>query len=284
MANETTYALISSLLPDAWEAALMYAEQTLVMPGIVQSYGDRTGMVPRKSSEYAAGTVATGLGETTDISTEQAFTRSLLSTLTPQESGTGYLITDRRIESDDVMDVMADLTEHINYSVFRQVEAHLLAAMGSITGGTVGAAGSILTWTHVYNGRAILRNAGVPGPYNVVLHEYSYLKLATVANIAGLSLPAPLKIRDDIQNTYYIGTVEDMNIYTTGVLSAGTAVSQGIFNRQALALDVRRALRIEAERDASKRATEVIPTMIYGYGTWRPTWGVKIISDASTPT
>src|SRR5688572_4608669 len=105
MANETTYALISSLLPDVYEAALMYAQETFIMPQLVTLYTDQTGMQDRHFSQYATGTVATGLGETSDLTT-QAFQRSLLSTLTPGEIGTQFVITDRRLDSDDV-DILA---------------------------------------------------------------------------------------------------------------------------------------------------------------------------------
>jgi hypothetical protein len=52
----------------------------------------------------------------------------------------------------------------------------------------------------------------------------------------------------------------------------------------ALALDVRRAPRIERERDASRRADEINLSAVYAHGTWRSKFGVQLISDASVPT
>ena len=52
----------------------------------------------------------------------------------------------------------------------------------------------------------------------------------------------------------------------------------------ALALDVRRAPRVERQRDASRRAEELNLSAVYAHGVWRPKFGVKIISDASIPT
>lgn len=284
MANETTYALISSLLPDIWEAALMYAQENFFMPTIVKTYTDQDGMQDRKVSEYSGGTVATSLGETDDLST-QAFSRSLLATLSPAEIGTQFLVTDRRLASDDV-DVMADLSRHIGYTIFKQIETDLAGNFSSFTGGTIDNTGGTLTWQNIYNGRALLAAAAVPPPYNVVLHEYQWLDLATAANIAGIANAGPLRIRDEIQSRYYVGSVGDMDFFATGteVISAGTAVSAGIFNMDALALDIRRPMRIELERDASKRATEVNATAIYAQGLYRDAWGVTIISDASAPS
>lgn len=283
MANETTYALISSLLPDIWEAALMYAEKTFFMPSVVTTFTDQAGMENRKNSKYATGTVVTGLGETTDLTT-QAFSRTALSTLTPAEIGTQFIVTDRRMASDD-MSVMADLSQHIGYTIFNQVETDLLADGTLLTGGTVSmGSGTALTWTKLYEARAILRASGVPGPYTVVLHEYQWLSLATAANIAGLTNAAPLTLRNDIQSTYEVARINDMSMYSTGVLSAGSLVTGFIFGSNSIALDIRRGSRIELQRDASLRSTEVNATMIYAHGAWDPTRGVQIKASALTPS
>lgn len=281
MANESTYALISSLVNPIWEAALMYARMNLVMPELVTVFTDQAGMQDRKVTEYAAGTVVTGLAETTDL-TAQAVGRALLSTLSPAEVGTMYFLTDRRIASDPE-DVAADIAEKVGYEVFKQVETDLVGLFDNLTGGTVGTAGSALTWQNIYQGRARLAAAGVPGPYSVVLHEYQWFDLATAVNVVALSSGAPLRIRDEIQSRYYVGSVGDMNFYTNGVTSAGGTVYGGIFNRQAIALDIRRGFRIEPQRDASLRGTELNVTMIYASGVWRPSYGVAIVSDATAP-
>lgn len=283
MANETSYALISSLLPSIYEAALMYAQENFVMPMLVTVHSDHNGMQDRIYSKYAGGTVVTGLGETTDLTT-QAFTRASLVTLTPAEIGTQFVVTDRRMDSDDV-DVMTDLSQHIGYTVFKQVEAHLAATFSSLTAGTIGSAGSAMSWTTLYQARSVLAAGAIPPPYNVVLHEYQWLDLALAANIAGAATSGPMRFRDDIQSRYYVASVGDMDIYTTGteVISAGTAVYGGIFSRRAIALDIRRALRIELERNASLRSTEVNATMIYAHGVLDATYGAAILSDGSAP-
>lgn len=286
MANETTFALVSSLGPDIWEAALMFAQEQFVMPQLVTVFTDSMGWHDRFNSEYSQGTVVTGLGETTDLTT-QALSRSLLGSLSPGEIGTQYIVTDRRLtdDLDQQIDVIADAGEVIGYSVFKQVEAHLVAQLGSLTAGTVGTAGSALTWQIIYNARSILAYNNVPSPYSVVLPEYAWSDLANVANIVGSSNAFQLRIRDEIQSRYYVGSVNDMDFYVKGkdVFTAGTAVAAGMFSRQAIALDIRRGFRIEPERDASLRSTELNATMVYGYGTWRASYGVRINTDASAP-
>jgi hypothetical protein len=283
-ASDTTYADIQSLLPDVYDAAMMYAQQNFFMPSLVTVYTDMTGMQARKGSKYAAGTVVTGLGETDDLDTHtQEFARSAAFTLTPGEIGTQFFITDQRIESDD-SEVLADLSQHIGYTVFKQVEDDLLGNFSTFTGGTIGTAGGTLSWGDVYDAVAILRATGVPAPYFAVLHEYHYRRLAQAANIAGLANPAPLDLRDGIQSNYLVQNIGgNAFLYTSGVPAAGTAVVGAVFSRAALAYDVRRGLRIEPQRDASRRGVEVNATHIYAHGLRRSAWGVTLIGDASSP-
>ncbi|MFK5173505.1 hypothetical protein ACI3QN_13410, partial [Propionibacterium freudenreichii] len=57
-----------------------------------------------------------------------------------------------------------------------------------------------------------------------------------------------------------------------------------IFPQDALAIDWRRPIRIEAERKASKRGTQYNMSAVYAHGVWRPSLGVQMIFDASAPT
>lgn len=283
MANETTFALIKQFLPEVWEGALYYAQANFVMPRLVRTFTNLRSMMERNVTEYEPGTVEENLGELEDL-TPQELTRKLLARLTPQEHGMQYLISDRRVEGDDA-DILADAAREIGYQMGAHVESKLLADMANFTGGTVGSAGAALTWANVYEARARLAANRVPGPYNVVLHEYQWLDLAAAANIAATSVGHSMQIRNDIQSRYYIGSQGDLNFYHTTELTIDNSddVIGGVFNRDALALDLRRGLRIEPERDASLRATELNATMIYAHGIWRPAYGVKLVSDATAP-
>lgn len=279
----TTYSLVRQFLPDVWEAALDYAQQNFVMGNLVTVFADMAGMQGRMVTENEAGTVNTNLAETQDL-TPQAFNRRLLASLTPAEHGMQYMVTDRRVASDDES-VLADIAQEIGYAMGKKVEQDLLGDFSSFTGGSVGSAGSGMTWQLIFDGRARLAAAGIPGPYNVVLHEYQWLDLTTSVNIANTANPSSLTVRDDIQSNYYMGSMGDLNFYVTGLMTIdGLDDATGaIFSNSALALDWRRGIRIEPQRDASMRATEINASMIYAHGAWRASRGVKVISDATAP-
>lgn len=280
MAGETTYALIQSWLPDIVEATEMFLMQETIMPNLVQVFSDRTGREPRRGDRYNAGTVG-ALNETDDLTSFQEFSRTPFGTITPAEIGNPYLITDSRFESDNVSNIFADLVESNGYVFAKKLDQDLLGVFTNFNGGTVGAAGSALTWETLAKAEAIAAANGIPAPYNVVLHPFAVLNL----NL-GRANAVPLAVETALRqaNQFYVGSFGQMNIYRAPLLTAGTAVTQALFSRKAAALDIRRAIRPELQRDASKRATEVITTMLYGYGAWRRDYGIKIVSDASTPS
>lgn len=281
---QTTYALITSFLPDIWEAALMYAQENFFMPSLVTVFNDSTSDVARKGTAYSAGTVGT-LSEGVQIPDTQTFARSAFGTLTPAEYGTSFEITDNRMESDDVDNIMADLAQHIGYTFGKHVEGNLVGCFASFTGGSVGTGGTAdpMTWDRALSAEAILDMANVPGPYSLVISKYQALDLniVTSTNLPGVYHNDSKAQRD------YLASLGMFDIFGTGQIAAGTIVKGGMFSRDAIALDIRRALRLEFVRGSTgalKRSTFAVPTMKYAYGPWRADHGVVVVSDGSAPS
>src|SRR5690349_676913 len=125
MANETTLALITSLLDPIREGALMYAQNTFVATRLVRTFSDRSGFLNRVNSIYRETSVVDNLAESTDL-TPMEFDREALASLTPKEVGKQFVITDRRIET-DYENVLADAYTDIGYTVGKKVETDILA-------------------------------------------------------------------------------------------------------------------------------------------------------------
>lgn len=286
MANELSYKRINYLIPDIWEAALYFLEYSFGMPGAVTFFGDQTGMAPRDVSEYVEPSITTNLGELQDL-TPTLLTRRLKNQIIPKENGVQYLITDRRRETDNE-NIIADAGKFIGYTMGKQLELDLLTDMQSFSGGLIDKSGAALTWADIYKARARLAGTAVPAPYTLVLSEYQWLDLASAANIAATGIATSsqpvLKIRDDIQSKYYQGSLGDIDIFISGLVpvSSNNAIG-GMFNRQAIALDMRRGLRIEPFRDPSLRSMELNASMIYGHGVWRSEFGVMVKSQGTAP-
>jgi hypothetical protein len=82
--------------------------------------------------------------------------------------------------------------------------------------------------------------------------------------------------------TTLMGNVQIFTSSNIAVDGSDDAIS-GIFTRNAIWLDTRRAVRTENERDASARAWELNINAGYACGLVRSTYGVKFTADATAP-
>lgn len=276
-----TYSDISALVNDIYEDALVVARESTLAARLVTVFTDQTGLAPRKVTEY--GTVSINqVGEDDDLAS-QSFNRSLLSTLTPAEYGAQIFETYSRIETDPES-YRADSARELGAAMADKIDTDLLSNFSSLTGGTVGAAGTTLSWGHFFSAQTILRANKVPGPYFCVLHPYHWYDLASEVLPAGAQTNAPM-LQDRVAQSFWVQNVGGVDIFFSANISVDgndDAVS-AMFSRAAIAYDERRPFLLEPERDASRRGWELNASSVYAHGTWRPTYGVQIIADASQP-
>lgn len=208
MANETTLALINTtaLLDPIREGALRYAQYNFVAPRLFHTFTGR-GFLNRVNSIYRETGVTDNMTELQDLAAV-AFNRETYASLTPKEIGKQFILTDRRIETDNV-NVIADAAVEIGYTIGKKVEIDSLALFSGLSGGIVGATGSALTIDKIYEARAVLEARAVPGPYVTVLHSYQWLNI--FKNYVSLSNAAPLDIRNEAQRGYFVATIADMS-------------------------------------------------------------------------
>ncbi len=281
--GNTRYADISSLVMDVYEAAfLTLHEQNLLLPTVTRMSGG--GMQPRKSTTY--GTLnARAASEGEDI-TPTNFARSLAETLTPSRVADQVLLTDERIMTDPE-NVRADAAMELASTFAEKVDADIVAAFPSLTGGTQGTTGGTITLTMVSRAVATLRTGKVPGPYYCVLHPYQWQRIYEGVTAGSTSaFGAAPAFQDRLVQNYFTTPLIGGVIF---VVSANVTVSSNnatgaIYNPAALAYDERDPFTIEPQRDASRGAWELNANLRYATGVWRPTFGVQLIGLATNPT
>tara|TARA_R110000868_G_scaffold34930_9_gene125591 strand:- start:921 stop:1775 length:855 start_codon:yes stop_codon:yes gene_type:complete len=264
-----------------YEDAMFVARENDLMSSLVTNYTGQ-GIAPRVSSVYNATTIS-ALADSDDLAS-QSFAPTVLSTLTPSEVGAQYLITDQRMESDP-FGVMNAAAQELGYAMATKIETDIISNFTSFTGGTVGAAGSVMTWGRFFAAVAQLRAQKAPGPYYAVLHPYQIHDLASEVALAGTMGNTPT-FGDAVMTARFFSQAAGCSIFESSniAVDASDDAIGGVFSQMALALDIRRAMRVERQRDASRRAEELNLSAVYAHGVWRPKYGVKIISDASIPT
>ncbi|MBI4496844.1 MAG: hypothetical protein HY689_02955 [Chloroflexi bacterium] len=271
---------ISAFVNTIFEDALLVARDNNLMAALVTGFNDRAGTAIRQNSTYGTA-VINSIAETDDM-TSQAFTPSSLATLTPAEFGAQFFVTDLRQET-DLFGVRADAAMELGLALAQSVETNLLNDFSSLTGGTVGAAGTAITWGHFFAMVAHLRGQNAPRPWFFVCSPNTWHVLGKAVGPGATVTNSP-QFQDEVLRNWYVGSVAGVDIFTSSNTAAGTAAYAALFSRPALALDIRRAPRLEPERDASRRGIELNMTMVYAHGVWRPKFGVQGIFDASLPT
>ena len=290
MPTINAFSTVSALAPDIQEDAIFVIREAGLMQQLVTVMNDTSGLNPRKGYQYNQ-TSAKDIAEEDDL-TSSAFTPAIDQTLTPSEIGEQFFVTDSRVESELPERWRNDAGQELGLAALDKIETDLIGEMANLTGGTIGAAGTVITWGYLSAAIARARNANknAAKPLVGVIHGYQWAVLAKSATIAGASVAATApSFQDAITRQggsgVLVATFMGVPFYQV-YADPDTAddFTGGVFPREAIAIDWRRQIRVEAERDASRRGTELNMSGVYAHGVWRPTRGVKMIFDATAPS
>lgn len=165
-----------------------------------------------------------------------------------------------------------------------------LTALSSGFSTSVGTTTVDLTEAVILDAIATLEAANAPGPYAVICHTQQ--KRDMVASVGSTITPAAN------QGTGFRGVLNDLGAQQDGLLgmlygcdwrtNSTVPTANAGADRLGMMVSVNRALgfvekwpaRVEFERDASLRATEIVVVAAYGVGEIDDTSGVGILSDA----
>jgi hypothetical protein len=279
----TQLTSVNTYIPQIYEDALFVARDMNLAASLVRPYRGQGFMV--RNVPIWAQASAEAVDDAQDYNSPTTMSKSALATFTPGEIIAQALLTDQMMETDPDGAMQAASVE-LGGAVATKIDVDVFSAFSSLTADKGPGSGTALNMSYIAAGHAVVLNnkKGTPGPIYVVLHPYQWHDIwvelgMPVSTYAFLGEVANQALRD-----YAVGRFIGMEWYTsTNVNTSGTDAEGGVFHREALALDTRRAPRMETERDASRRATELNMTAGYGYGTHRSTYGVYITSDITAP-
>jgi hypothetical protein len=280
MTTTNTSALLGTLLNNIQEIALLAAsEQDIVAPLVHNYFAGSDTMAPRTVAAYTGGTMGT-IGETTDL-TPQTLSPAASKTFYPAIYAASYILTDARIASDPY-GAAADAGKDLGRLASVGIDTNLIGLFNpssTFTAGTIGTQAAALTWPLIAKASALLRQKFAPGPYNAVLTPAQWYDL-TAATSGVPTLFQAQELMNQMGAAFYQASWAGINFYVDANApgTAGTCFS-GIFSMDAIGLDIRRGLRIEAQRDASLGggAIELNASIVYAYGAMRPTFGCGLI-------
>ncbi len=272
---------LNSLFSNIFEDAVFAVTEQTIATRLVRNFNDALGTQTRTISEYPTVTPQQ-VAEGDDFSAPTKFTKTTLSTLTPAKYMAQFILTDERIDTDQ-QNAREDAAIALSNGFADNIDSNILSNFSSLTGGTVGASGSTMTWGYLMAAIAIMRGNKVPRPWYAVLHPYHWADLGEAAAVGATVTNAP-SFQDEVMRSFYVGSVLGVDLFfSANCKTSGSDAYSAVFNPNAIAFDLRKDLTLEWERDTSKTAWELNMHCRYAHGVWRPTWGVQIIADATTP-
>lgn len=275
---------VSSIAQRIEEDAHFVVRETATMQNLVTVFRDQTGMNVRRGYKYnqlSAVEISDG-----DAITSSTFTPSADQDLTPIIIAQGAFVSDARAASMLPENIITDVASELGLAASDKVESDLVGLFSSLTGGTVGTADTAITWGWVAAAIAQARNANKNSkvPLACVLHGYQYAVLAKAASVAGSSLAQAPGYTEEMTRSGYVANFMGVPIYQVfASANANADFYGGVFPRNALALDWRKPISIEAARDADRVGYKFNMSAIYAKGVWRPELGVQILADATAP-
>lgn len=280
----TKYSDISSFVSTIYERSLFVVREMNLMANLVSNYSAQGWMTRTFSTrpQITAETVADGV----DYSNPTTFGLSLVGTLTPAEAIAQVILTDRDVETDPD-GAVNDASTELGMSIAAKIDTDLTAIFSSFATDKGPGAGQTNTIADLASAVAVVRNTMKrAGEVVAVLHPYQWHDIWALLGQPAGTYPALGEFVNQALRDYFVSSMLTLNIYTSSnVPISGTDATGGVFNEQAIALDTRRPYRLEPERDASLRGTELNATAGYAVGLGkRPTFGVKFTGDITEPT
>ena len=281
MANETTSSTLSELFTNITQEAIFTFQETSVMRPLVTLYSlsgsGKTAEVPVYPTVSAA-----AVNEASDLSNTAVNPTS--ATITASEVGVMTTLTDLGASSAS-RNVGADIGKLFGEAIAKKVDTDLVGLFSSFTTNTAGGAGTELTADLLFKAQAQLRSLAIPAPYYGVFHPKAVFNLKKTLTQAGYgtSSSAISEIGNEALRNGYIGKIAGIDVFENANLSIDVNDDSvgGVFHPASIGLAMKEEFKIETQRDASLRATEIVASIVYGKAVVKESFGVAVTTDAA---
>ena len=165
----------------------------------------------------------------------------------------------------------------------KKIDTDLTALFDNFSG-AVGAADAAITVAKVFEAVSKLKQNGVPSnDMSLVLHPaIAYDLKANLTNT--FANPNPTDLANEALRSGFVGQLAGVNVFeTSNMANTGTTgdFKGGLFHKDALGIAMLQDLKIETQRDASIRGTEIVATAVYGVGELHDSYGIEVLADSS---
>jgi len=280
MANETTSSTLSELYTEIIQEAIFTFQETSVMRPLVTTY-NISGQGKQIAVPVYPAISASAVAEGTDLSNTAVNPTEV--TITASEIGVMTSLTDLGRDS-AARNVTADIGKLFGDALADKVDTDVAGLFSSFST-DIGQASTELTPELIFKAVATLRANNVPGPYYGVFHPKAAFNLKKVLTNAGYTTSSSSisDLGNEALRSGFIANIAGVNIFENSNITIDQyddAVG-AVFHPISLGLAMKADFKIETQRDASLRATEIVATMTKGQGVVKSDYGVAITTDAA---
>lgn len=278
MANNTTLnsELYTALLAEAQFAAY----ENSIARQIVTAFDFPANSGTSLQVPIYASTSAVDLTEGVAPSASDVGTSS--ATITLSEIGHYSVITDFLRDSAQ-RNVITDLGFSAGAAIAEKMDQGVFNLFGSFTT-QVGVEDAQITVNNIFEAAAELRANKVMGPYYAVLDPRQALSLKKeLATAGGANLTAS-GVGNDVLRGFYIGTVAGVQIFESVLVDtvntdadADLNAVGAVFSPKAIGHAIRGGIRMEDDRRAAARATDIMVSAVVGQTILQDSFGVKLV-------
>ena len=282
MANETTNTTLDDLFENITAEAIFTFQDVGVVRNLVTMY-PITGSGKVVDIPIYPTVSAAAVNEATDLTNTAVSTSN--ATITVGEKGIMATLTDMARNTAS-RNVGADLGRLFGEAIAKKVDTDLVQLFGSFTTNILDSGGGVeLTADKLFQAQAILRSLNVPAPYYGVFNPKAVFNLKKTLTNAGYNTSANAlsEIGNEALTNGYVGRVAGIDIFENANIAINVnSDSEGcVFHPIALGLALKEDFKVETQRDASLRATEIVASIVYGTGIIKENYGVTIVSDSA---
>ena len=277
MANEQTTTLNSELFTALLGDAQFAAYENSVARQVVTAldYPANAGKVLQipvyasiSAADLTEGTAATAANtNTTSVS------------LTLAEIGTYFQVTDMLRDSAQ-RDVVGDLGFQAGRAIAEKMDTGVFANFSSFDE-IKSNVNAEVTVDDILKGVSELRSRKLTGPFYCILHPgVAYQIKKELSNAGAATIPALSNAGNTVLSQFYVGQLAGCIIIESAlVATSGNNAVNSVFTPQALAHALRGGVRMETQRQASARATDIMMTAVQGSAILNQQFGVKLTGN-----
>lgn len=218
-------------------------------------------------------TVEDGLTEGGDLTGSDLETTAG-ATITMAERAAMTLLTDDAVETMPNYNLAAEIGRILGGQMAERFDTDAMAVFANFKeANDIDASVSGLDADVLFQAAAKLRIEKARGQMVGIFHPAATYQLKKqLANAGAAELGALSNVGNSALTSGLVGSIAGITIFESTLVGA----NGGVFALDALGGAMKRDVRLETERDASKRATEVVGSAVWGFSAVKPENGVSI--------